>query len=224
MKFQTPSLIPLLLLPLTACPQSAEGLLRVSGLLDGVGDNASFAAEHVDAQASGVWWPCDAMLTSVGCTSDRYARIFLALPTVTDIINVGGRDCVDQAGTPDDLTDDVADGVYEELLRRFAGGDALTIPTDINVFVLIAADTDEEAGADIRDPAETSALTRLESGSMEIRKVTPDFNDDVSFIIQNGRSSQGAVDIEFRGTMSNPDLVVRTVPAASQCVATTPLQ
>jgi hypothetical protein len=211
-------------LALTACPSPTQGVLRVDGLLDAVGDNQSYSISHADGAASGVWWPCDAMFSSTGCTNDRFVRVFLTLPTVNEIIDVGQRECVDDGGTEDDLSDDVADGVYEELLRRFADGSALTIGTDINVFVLVAADTDGEAGADVRDPAETAALTKLVTGSLEIRRLSADFNDEASFVINGATSGQGPVELEFRGPMSNPALVQRTVPQSSACVAPAPLE
>jgi hypothetical protein len=194
----------------SACPGAPTGSqLAVSGLLTAVGDNVSYSINHDDAAAFGEWWPCDAMLTSQGCTNNKFVRVLLARPEFGSIDDVGGGRCI---------SDGVADGVYERLLRAYEEGGRLEIPSELNVFMVVAADGDDDLGADLTNPVETAALSKMESGTLVLERLTGGYDGDISLRIE-GASEVGSVDITFRGVMTNPPTPSRTVPRSDTCVS-----
>jgi hypothetical protein len=149
---------------LTGCPREVveEDRLVLSGTLDreSIFDSVegSVDVDYASGGARGEWWPCDLRLTALGCVGEHHVNVFLTLPEVTDFGLVGSGHCV---------TDGVPEGVLERL-AALGGRGSYALGSDVNGYIVVASDTDDVVGAEFDEDAETTAATRLGTGTVEV--------------------------------------------------------
>ena len=195
---------------LVGCPRAIDNTLVEQLLVQGGlrGPSGPVDVAFDDARAFGEWWPCDARLTSSGCVGDRHVNVYLALPAVSDFPDLGQGACV--AGG-------AATGVFEMLRSKFRERAPVAIPGDVNAFVMVASDVNDDGSADLVDEGETLASARLVEGTLLV-KTFGDFDDPFAFEIDGRTDDAGEVRVVFRGAMSSP----ATVPGLEDpdsCVA-----
>ncbi len=184
----------------TGCPRTpsteAEQLL-VEGTLerDGISGDAmtDVAVDYDSAQGRGEWWPCDLRLTAAACVGDHHMNVYVSLPQATSLDDVGTAGCVDAEGTPF--------GVYELLHAE----QSQTIGTDVAVFVLVASDVTGDPGALLDDDDETTAASRLTSGTLAVERLAGD--GSMSITIDGRTSGDRPVRVAFGGPVSEPAVV-----------------
>ncbi len=196
----------------SGCPtQVADEQLRIDGTLERNGDGTSEDADttavpltFLSEGARGQWWPCDMRMTATGCVDDHHVNVYISGPEDRTINDLGRGNCIVQ-GTPQ--------GVYERMDEEKAG--IYTIGQDFNVFVVIASDIVEPGGANFADDVETTAVSRLESGEVEVVRFRALEAADIAI---RGTTDEGnAVGTPFRGPMTIPN-VVPPLEAADTCV------
>lgn len=205
-----PALALAALLGASGCPQLTEvpEELHMTGALDrdSVGDSSEEAVD-IDYHSTGAraeWWPCDMRLTAQGCAGEHHVNVYVTLPQVTTFIGVGQAACV---------TGDEANGVYEAL--QAAGGGEHTLGTDLNAFVLVAADMDDAPGAVLNSDEETTAATMLTGGKLTVTRWAG--LEGIGLTL-NGQTAGGReVLIDFSGPASSPG-VVPTLEGPLTCV------
>lgn len=205
--------LPRMLLPVVWCaactPQVAEEHLVVQGLLDrnSITETGS-AAVSVDYDSPGAraeWWPCDLRITAQGCIDGAHVNLYVGLPAVATLSDLGQASCVAQGA---------AQGVYE-LLANSGGLGAYSIGSDLSAFILIASDRDDVAGADLASDAETVAATKLTGGTFFVDAwggVTG-FGATLEATTADGRE----VRAQFQGPASSTD--VFPIEPPQTCVA-----
>ena len=192
-----------------ACDPQPPGsdVLRVQGTLPG--PDGAVDVDFADLRSRGEWWPCDARMTAQLCVDDEFhVGVFLGLPAHDDVSNLGGGSCA---------VDGVAQGAFEILRSKFDAGDAALVGDDVSAFVLIGSDVDGDGSADLEDPGETRAVTRVVQGRVEIGTLFG-FEEPFSFRLTGQTEAGDDVVVEFRGEMSNPPLVPG-LEAPTTCVA-----
>lgn len=172
----------------TACPDvPREGHLVLEGALDREGvEETNLAAVEVtfdSDNARGEWWTCELRLTAESCVGDHHVNVWLAMP---------GSTTFDLLGQPTCVTDGVAFGAFEQLTAELDAGDPVLVPDDLEVLVLLASDVDGDGTADLANDDETSAASRLASGTVEIVSLGS-FDDPVSLRIAG--KTVGGVDV-----------------------------
>ena len=195
---------------LAACPRvpsTDDEELGVEGSLerDGIGGVRmdEVPIDYRSTGARGEWWPCDLRLTAGGCIDDKHVNVYVALPSATTTDDVGGAACVDAEGVPF--------GVFElvEEQRDFDVG------SELQVFVLVASDTDGNPGALLDDDAETKAASRLASGRLSVERLADD--GAMTIVVDGTTSGDHPVRIVFGGPVSQPG-VVPPLEGPSTCV------
>jgi hypothetical protein len=162
--------------------------------------------DYDSLEARGEWWPCDLRLTAQGCIDGFHVNVFLGLPPVAGLDDLGLRACVDDSGEPF--------GVFEVI--QTDADRTLTIGSDVSVFALVASDVTEGAGADLDDDAEVRAASRLTSGTVAIERFT-DVEGALALTIDGVTASGRAVEIHFEGPMTNPR-VITALESSTSCV------
>lgn len=192
------------------CPPvgDAERLL-VEGVLEREGvertDDTAVPIDFLSEGSRGEWWSCDLRLTAQGCVDDRHVNVYVALPSVTSIDDLGRNACV---------VDGVPYGVYE--LIEDDTDDTFAVGTELSAFVLVASNVSDPAGADLEDDEETRAASRLVSGTLEVfekGEIDAPFRARITAETAAGNS----VVAEFNGPMSAP-LTVPTLEGPSTCI------
>ena len=199
---------------LAGCPHlPAAEVLSVQGQLerDGVdgGDTTTVPFAFTGAAARGEWWPCDARLTAATCDGDRHVNVYLGLPNVTSFDALGQRGCVDADGN--------AAGVYETLLGRTNAGDPITLPSVLNVLVLVASDVNGDGSADLVDDEETAAASRFGRGAITVTSLGR-FDGPMGLVVEGATAEGQPLTVEFQGPMSSVN-TIPTLDAPRSCVA-----
>lgn len=192
---------------LGACGGAANGAtdqLVVEGTLDrnGVTSESSDAVpvNYASELSRGDWWPCDLRVTAQECVGDAHVNVYLALPSVTDIRDVGGAGC---------NRDGVYFGLYEWMAEQGGRGE-YQIGQEVNAFVLLASDHDDVLGADFENDTETTAVSRLVSGTLRVDRWA-EYNA-IGFQL-DGVTSQGReVSITFLGPTYSGSVVPLSPP------------
>lgn len=199
----------------TGCPtQVADEQLRLEGTLerngDGDEDTTPVPLVFLSEGARGQWWPCDMRMTASGCVENHHVNVYITGPEGTRVDDLGRGDCIVQG---------VPQGVYERMDEEKAG--VYTIGQDFNVFVVIASDVVEPQGANFNDDEETTAVSKLETGEVEVVRFRALEEADIA--IRGTTTAGNSVDIRFRGPMTIPN-VVPPLEAPDTCVDTARLE
>ena len=200
---------------LAGCPDVPPAeQLSVSGKIEREGvlgtDLEDKTIAYASKSARGEWWSCELRMTAGACVDDKHVNVWLALPGVTTLGDLGGAGCVDGDGNPF--------GVFEVLTEKLTNGDPVEIPTDVQAFVLVASDKNDSGGADLQSDDETFAATRYLSGLVEVDSLGS-FTDPVSLKISGLTASDS---LELAVEMNGPTTPVPNPPkldVARTCVA-----
>jgi hypothetical protein len=198
---------------LAACPDvPREGRLVVDGQLDREGvEETNLATVDVafdSDNARGEWWTCELRLTAESCVGDHHVNVWVAMPGTTTFGALGQPTCV---------SDGAAFGAFEQLTAELDAGDAVVVPDDVEVLVLVASDVDGDGAADLADDEETTAASRLVSGTVDIVSLGS-FEDPVSLRIAGQTAGGVDVAIDVQGSTApvpNPG----PLDVARTCVA-----
>lgn len=179
---------------------SVRGELERNGL-DGE-PSVAVAIEYDSGEARGEWWPCDLRLTAMGCVGESHVNVYVALPHVVDLADVGGNHCIQAGGE--------VHGVFEWLANAGGTGE-YDLGSQLAVFVLVASDHDDVPGANFANDEETRAVSRLVSGTMRVER----WADLAGIGLRiEGVTSQGrSVDIVFSGPTSSSSVLPLEPPA-----------
>ena len=192
------------------CPQMvASEQLLVSGTLerDGVSEAPNVAAVDIDYlsnDARGQWWACDMLITAGGCIDGHHVNVYISGIDSQSISDLGRGNCI--AGG-------VARGVFERMDEGKAG--IYSIGNEFSVFVLVASDVVEPNGADFGLDEETTAVSRLVSGEVEVVRFRG--LDEAEIAIRGTTAEGNTIEIQFLGPMSTP-AVVPPLAAPDTCV------
>lgn len=191
------------------CPtQVADEQLRVEGTLerngDGDEDTTAVPLVFLSEGARGQWWPCDMRMTASACVDNHHVNVYISGPESARVNDLGRGECIVQ-GSPQ--------GVYERMDEEKAG--IYTIGQDFNVFIVVASDVVEPQGANFSDDEETTAVSKLETGEVEVVRFRALEAADIA--IRGTTTAGNAVDIRFRGPMTIPN-VVPPLEAPDTCV------
>ena len=185
--------------------------LRIEGELDrnGVTQTQSPAVEvaYASELSRGDWWPCDLRVTAQECVGDAHVNVYLTLPSVSEIADVGGAACVNGGE---------ARGLYEWMAEQGGRGE-YEIGQDLNAFVLVASDHDDTLGADFNNDTETKAVSRLVSGTLRVDRWA-DYNA-IGFHLEGETSQSRRVTIDFLGPTYSGSVVPLSPP--DTCLDTT---
>ena len=165
--------------------------LRVDGELDRNGvtqaQSPAVPVAYASELARGDWWPCDLRVTAQACVGDAHVNVYLTLPAISDIGDVGGAGCVSGGE---------ARGLYEWMADQGGRGE-YEVGQDLNAFVLVASDHDEVPGADFDNDTETQAVSRLVSGTLRVDRWA-DYSA-LGFHLEGATSQGRQVVIDFLG-------------------------
>lgn len=191
-----------------ACTGGDVDALSVVGDLERDGvlstDASTVAIDYASEGARAEWWPCDLRLTALGCVGEHHVNVYITRPNVTSLEDIGRDACVSGG---------VASGVYEVI---DAGGEVeYTLGSDFLAFVLVASNTDDVAGADLASDDETTAASRLTSGTLRVTEFT-NFDAPLALFINGETSTGNTVRIDFNGPTDSTS--VSTLEAPTSCV------
>jgi hypothetical protein len=199
----------LLLLAQAACAPAApaadtftlKGTLERNGL--SAAATTAVPVSFGSVGARGEWWPCDARFTGSACVDDKHVNVFLSLPNITDLDGLGQNACVID-GTPH--------GVFETLLQKATAHAVVQVPGDVEAFVLVASDKDGSGAANLDSDDETSAVSALASGTLQLLQFET-ASDPVSFQLHGTTRDGHVVDVAFQGATSSTNVVPLDKPA-----------
>lgn len=183
-------------LVLAGCGNGApvDDTLTVRGRLPG--PDGSVDVDYKDAAARGEWWPCDGRLTARACVGDAHVNVYLSLPVVDRVEELGFNLCVQ---------DGVASGAFEILKNRFDNLADARVPDDVSAFVVVGSDADGDGFVeDI--PGETLGAARVVDGTIEIFSLNG-FDAPLSMRLRGTVEGGDDVEVTFLGPMSVPAVV-----------------
>lgn len=180
------------------CPHvPAAGELVVSGAMerDGVGETSLKKVDvaYTSKEAKGEWWNCELRMTAGACVGDHHVNAWIGMPGTNTFDDVGQTGCVDANGT--------AFGAFEQLTLKVHDGDAIAVPTDVSVLLLVASDVDGVRGADLTNDAETTAASRLVSGTVNVLSIAS-FDKPVILTVDGKTGAGNDVHLELNGPTS----------------------
>jgi hypothetical protein len=191
----------------TACGNGApaDDVLSVRGTLPGPGGDV--AVDFSDGRSRGEWWPCDGRLTAQACVDDAHVNVFLSLPVVDRVEELGSTICVQ---------DGSASGAFEILKNRYDNLADARIPDDVSAFVVVGSDTDGDGFVEDIE-GETAGAARVLEGTIEIFSLNG-FDQPLSMRLTGTVEGGEAVEVTFLGAMSVP-AVVPPPEGPGTCVA-----
>jgi hypothetical protein len=198
------------LLVLGACGNGAptDDVLAVKATLPGPGGDV--VVDFRDGRSRGEWWPCDGRLTAQACVDDAHVTVFLSLPVVDRVEELGSTICV-QDGT--------ASGAFEILKNRYDNLADARIPADVSAFVVVGSDADGDGFIEDID-GETLGASRVLEGTIEIFSLNG-FDEPLSLRLTGTVEGGAPVEVIFLGPMSVP-AVVPPPEGPGTCVAPEP--
>ncbi|HEY1098381.1 MAG TPA: hypothetical protein VGF99_05620 [Myxococcota bacterium] len=141
-----------------------------------------------DGAGRGEWWTCDLRLTSAACVGDHHVEVFLGLPVLDDVDELGSARCVDEQGPS---------GVFE--IMGYVGT-PLRIPDDVSAFVVLASDVDGDGLLDLDRDDELGGRATITAG--EVRVYSYGAIDAPLTLRITGTTAAGDdVDVAFSGAM-----------------------
>lgn len=184
------------MLMMAACNNGAPSsdVLSVSATLPGPGGEV--VVDYEDAESRGEWWPCDARLTAEACVGDAHVAIFLSIPVVNRLAELGSTICV-QDGVPS--------GAYEILADRFSNLADARIPEDLSAFVVVGSDVDGDGVVEDLVP-EMRGASQVVEGRVEIFALTG-FDSPLSVRLTGATENGATVAATFLGPMNVPEEV-----------------
>lgn len=199
-----PSVVGVLLFGACSGGGAAREELRVEGELDRNGitsvQSSAVPIAYASELSRGDWWPCDLRVTAQECVGDAHVNVYLTLPTIDDIGDVGGAACIGNGEVR---------GLYEWMAERGGRGE-YQVGQEVNAFVLLASDHDDVLGADFENDTETKAVSRVVSGVLRVDRWA-DYNA-IGFELE-GRTSQGRqIRINFLGPTYSGNVVPLSPP------------
>lgn len=189
-------LAPLIAVVACACGNGApaDDVLAVSATLPGPGGDV--VVDFSDARSRGEWWPCDGRLTAQACVDDAHVNVFVSLPVVDRVEELGSTICVQ---------DGAASGAFEILKNRFDNLADARIPDDVSAFVVVGSDADGDGFTEDVE-GETAGAARVLEGTIEIFSLNG-FDQPLSLRLTGTVEGGAAVEVTFLGPMSVPAVV-----------------
>lgn len=184
----------------------SQDVFAVTGTLPGP-DGADVVIEYSDPAARGEWWPCDGRLTAPTCVGDAHVNVFLSIPIVDRVEELGFNLCVQ---------DGVASGAFEILQDRYKNLADARVPDDVQVLVVVGSDTDGDGFVE-NIAGETTAAARVVEGTIEIFSLNG-FDEPLSMRLTGTVEGGEPIEVTFLGAMTVP-AVVPPPDGPSTCVA-----
>jgi hypothetical protein len=192
------------------CPAVGDAeRLHLTGTLEREGaegtDTSAVEVQYLSDTSRGEYWPCDLRLTALGCVGEHHVNVYVTMPQIVQVSDIGRAACV---------VDGVPSGVYEAF--DTPGAELFTIGSDLNAYIIVASDVVEPSGAELTDDQETTAASKLATGTVNL--VTFGGLDGNLRVVIDGETTEGnTVHVEFHGPMTNPG-AIPLLESPSTCV------
>jgi hypothetical protein len=200
-----PFLLSLLLV--TACGNGAptDEVLALTTTLPG--PDGEVAVDFRDGRSRGEWWPCDGRLTAQTCVGDAHVNVFLSLPVVDRVEELGSTICVQ---------DGAASGAFEILKNRYDNLADARIPEDVSAIIVVGSDADGDGFVEDVD-GETAGAGLVVEGTIELFSLNG-FDQPLSLRLTGTVEGGAPIEVTFLGPMSVP-AVVPPPEGPETCVA-----